>query len=159
MAPSSRESCGHLHPIVANLPHNGQVNLVTSRLGRARAAAVLATLAIGAYLVWFAWDQPVSPQGFDSPALHSGWQVVGAALTLVVLAAAATWLGQGRMALLVLPLMFTSAATVDALPDAWLWPLNTLGTALGSALVVLVAYVNVQTLKRGRQHAQVHSAS
>lgn len=104
---------------------------------------------MGTYLAWIGWDKPVRPHDFGTPPTYSVWQVIGVALTLLAIAAVATWLGHGRMALLVVPVVFTSAVAVDGIADDWLWQFNALLTALGSSLVVFYAYVCTRTLQRG----------
>jgi hypothetical protein len=104
---------------------------------------------MGAYLAWFGWDQPARPQDFGSPPLYSIWQLIGVALTLLAIAAVATWLDHGRMAMVVLPTVITCATTVDGMAEAWFWQFNSLLAALGSVLVVFYAYVCTRTVRRG----------
>jgi hypothetical protein len=138
------------HPVGRGSVTLGPVSTVGLPLRHLRAAAAYAAAALGTYLAWFGWDQPARPQDFDSPPLYSMWQLIGVALTLLAIAAVATWLDHGRMALVVLPIVITGAAAVDGVTDAWFWQLNSLLTALGSVLVVFYAYVCTRMVRRGR---------
>ena len=135
----------------------GPVNTVRLPWRALRAAAACTAAAVGTYLSWLGWDKPVGPSDFGTPHTYSLWQVIGVAVTLLAIAAVATWLGHGSMALLVVPVVFTSAAAIDGIADDWLWQFNALLTALGSSLVVFYAYVCTRMAQRrlAHQHAQV----
>ena len=125
--------------------------MTTARLpiGPLRAAAACAAATLGTYLAWLGWDKPVRPHDFGTPPTYSLWQFIGVAVTLLVIAAGATWLGHGRMALLVVPVAFTAAVAIHGIADDWLWQYTALLTAFGSVLVVFYAYVCTRTVQRG----------
>ena len=107
-----------------------------------------------AYLGWLAWDQRKTripgSSTFEGP--YEPWQVIGLGVTLVVLAAAVTWVGRGWVAVAVIPVVLTVAWSVDAAtesaPDANLWPIGAAFLAVGSFIGILVVYALTELVRR-----------
>jgi len=116
------------------------------------AATVVITLV--AYLGWLAWDQRQTripgTSSFEGP--YDPWQVIGLAVTLVLLAVVVTWVGRGWVAVVVIPVVLTVAWSIDAAgdnsTDANLWPIGAAFLAVGSFLGVVVVYALTRLVKR-----------
>lgn len=107
-----------------------------------------------AYLGWLAWDQRKTripgSSTFEGP--YEPWQVIGLGVTLVVLAAAVTWVGRGWVAVVLIPVVLTVAWSVDAAtestPDGSLWPIGAAFLAVGSFIGILVVYALTELVRR-----------
>jgi hypothetical protein len=94
-----------------------------------KVALVAVALTVAAYLAWLAWDQQRNPDGTGP---YAAWQVVGLALTLAAVAAAASWGSADIAQSMVVVILMAGALTVpasidwatDKTPDANLWMLG-----------------------------------
>jgi hypothetical protein len=110
---------------------------------------VTAVLTGASYLGWLGWDQQRNPDGTGP---YEAWQVVGLALTLVIMTAIISWrstdLTQPLPSIAVTTAVLTFAFSIDAATDntndANLWPIGAIslygGSATGLFLVSLIAW-------------------
>ena len=80
------------------------------------AGVVLALSTVGAYLAWLAWDQEYQrdPVTGATSGPYEAWQVAGCALTLGALAAVAGLRRRARLAVSVIPVVFTLVWSLPA---------------------------------------------
>ncbi len=124
-------------------------------------AAVVAALTALANLGWLGWDQ----QKYRVPGTnriegpYQSWQVIGLALTLVIVAAVAAWRGPARGTVVttltvtaVLTVVWSIDAATDKTPDANLWLVGSVflavGTLVGIAVVCTVVLLVRLVAKR-----------
>jgi len=115
---------------------------------------VTAGVTLVAFLGWLAWDQQKTripgTSNLDGP--YDPWQVIGLGVTLVLLAAALTWIGRGWIAVVVIPVVLTAAWSVDAAgdnsADANLWPIGAAFLGVGSFIGVFVVYALTRLVRR-----------
>jgi len=104
-----------------------------------KVALIAIVLTVAAWLAWLGWDQQRDPDG-SGP--YEAWQVVGLALTLAVVAAAASWRATDRSQAMVVAILMAATLTVaasidwatDKTPDANLWMLGAGGLFAGTML-------------------------
>lgn len=111
------------------------------------AAVSTAALTLLAYMAWVGWEHATpTPDLLASPHIYEDWQVAGLGATLALLAGVVTWTNDGRIALVVIPLVLTIAYVGDG-DDPWGLVLAPF-VSVATFLVVLAAYVNVWIVKR-----------
>ena len=126
---------------------------------RMKVALTAVILTMAAWLGWLGWDQQRNPDG-SGP--YEAWQVVGLALTLVVVAAACSRRSADLAQSMLVVLLMAAALTVPAAiswateetPDASFWPLGAsflfAGTTLGLWVVAALTRAVLQwTHRRG----------
>jgi hypothetical protein len=94
-----------------------------------KVALVAVVLTVAAYLAWLGWDQQ---RNSDGTGPYEAWQVIGLALTLAAVAAAASWgsadLAQSMVVVILMAAALTVPASIDwatdNTPDANLWMLG-----------------------------------
>ena len=118
-----------------------------------RTPLVAAVLTVAAYLGCLGWDRQRTPDG-SGP--YNAWQVVGLALTLVIMTAIisrrSTDLTQPLAAIAVATAVLTLAFSIDAAtentPDASFWPLGAMFLYGGTGYGLMVVAVLTQAVTR-----------
>ncbi len=124
---------------------------VAALLGSALAAVV-------AYVAWLGWnaEKTVQPGSTSETGPYEAWQVVGLALTWVVVVAVATWVANSWVAVAggTAGLVGAWVADITTHPtaDAGLWPIGAVLIVLGAGFVgALVALITVAVRSRVRK--------
>jgi hypothetical protein len=108
---------------------------------------VLAALTVVTWYGWLGWDEEyqIDPVTAVASGPYEAWQVIGCALTLIGLALAAGILVHPLLPLLVMPLAFTVAWSLDAASkdDTGLWGVGAImvlfGTSAGATAATAIA--------------------
>lgn len=120
---------------------------VSSRSFGARdliAGLLVAAASAGAWLAWMGWDDEYQ---VDAAGNASGpyevWQVVGCALTLIVLAVLAAWLWRPWAVVVIAPIAFTLAWSVTAArsDDSGLWAVGAIMVLVGTVVGAIVCAI------------------
>ncbi|XVX20659.1 hypothetical protein ACQP1U_01895 [Actinomycetota bacterium] len=118
-------------------------------------SVALALIAAAAYAAFLGWDDEyqTDPVTGQVAGPYAAWQVIGLALVIAVTAAVAGWHGQGRTAVLTMPVALTLAFIVSALllPDeTGLFLVGALLMLIGSLIGVAVAAGIGRAARRSR---------
>lgn len=113
----------------------------------AATGVVLAALTVAAWYGWLGWDHEyqLDPVTAVVSGPYEASQVVGCVLTLIALALAAGVLVDPRLPVLVMPLAFTMAWSIDAAgqDDTGLWAVGAImilvGTVTGAGALAALA--------------------
>jgi hypothetical protein len=124
---------------------------------------VVAALSALAWIAWMGWDQEyqLDPQTGVYSGPYEAWQVIGCALSLLVLLVGAVWAGaQPVLASAALTLAFTVAWTVQASDDVTgMYGVGMLmllvGLSVGTAAVSTVARLLYDWWSARRGHRRV----
>ncbi|MEV4727969.1 hypothetical protein [Micromonospora humida] len=135
------------HPVTGPADDDRGVQMTRTRtlLG----GVLLAAATIGTWVAWLGWESGYStdPRTGATTGPYAVWQVVGAVLTLVVVAAAAGWLLSPVLVAPVMTVAFTAAWSghAAATDDSGLWVVGAVlvlfGTGVGSTLVSLGSHL------------------
>jgi len=105
-------------------------------------ATLLAAACFGAYWGWLGWDQTYQfdPVTDVASGPYASWQVVGCALTLLLIAIVAGLVREAAVAMATMPLAFTVAWAIPAraADDTGLWGVGAIMILLGMAAGVAV---------------------
>lgn len=105
-------------------------------------AALLTAACFAAYWGWLGWDKTyqVDPLTGVASGPYESWQVVGCALTLVLVAMVAGLARQAAVAMVVMPCAFTIAWSMPAraTDESGLWAVGAIMTFFGIAAGVAV---------------------
>ncbi|MFJ6199326.1 hypothetical protein [Micromonospora sp. NPDC092111] len=121
----------------------------TTRARTLLGGLILAAVTIGTWAAWLGWESgyATDPETGATSGPYAVWQVVGAVLTLAVVAAVAGWLLSPLLVAPVMTVAFTAAwaGRAAATDDSGLWAVGAVlvlvGTAVGTTLVSLGAHL------------------
>ncbi|MET7969025.1 hypothetical protein [Micromonospora sp. NPDC005305] len=115
---------------------------------------LLAAATVGAWWAWLGWESgyTVDPETGATSGPYAVWQVAGAVLTLIVIAAVGGWFVSPWVVAPVMTVAFTAAwaARAASTDDTGLWAVGAALVAVGSAIGATVVGGGVALLRRRR---------
>ncbi|KAB1910930.1 hypothetical protein [Micromonospora sp. AMSO31t] len=115
---------------------------------------LLAAATVGAWWAWLGWESgyTVDPETGATSGPYAVWQVAGAVLTLIVIAAVGGWFVSPWVVAPVMTVAFTAAWAVRAAStdDTGLWAVGAALVAVGTAIGATVVGGGVALLRRRR---------